>query len=182
VIAALTAAIVVPVSLLPGSPAAGGQRQRPAHPLAAAKAAHAAIVIDPQVGETFARAPASAKPKLTAEQAWAQFARVNRWGSTAVPSGVHVRLGLLTLPAGPASAPGSGRLVKVNGEAYTADNELAYGYSSPSGCLTLNPRLTVPPKARCMFWTFLSASTGEQIESTYQKIGHWHWLVNHDGL
>jgi hypothetical protein len=177
VAAVVAAAIIAPLSLLPGSPASGGQHQSSVRPSAGSKTAHAPIVIDPQIGETFARAPASATPTLTAQQAWARFAHVNHWGGTSVPAGVHVQLGLLTLPVGPADAPGTGNLPKSNGKAYTADNELTYGYSSPSGCPTLNPRLEAPPGAHCISWVFLNANTGKQIDSTYQKVGHWHWRL-----
>lgn len=177
VIAALTIAIVIPLNLLPedGSVPA-------THPLARPATRHAAITIDPQVGETFAPAPESATPKLTAQQAWVRYMRHIGNTQIVIPSTVHVQLGLLTLPAGPASAPGTSNLTKVNGKAYNAYNELAYGYSSPSACVTLNPRLTAPRGARCIYWDFLDANTGQQIDSTYQKIGHWHWLMNYNGL
>lgn len=136
------------------------------------------ITIDPQTGLTFAAAPSSAAPRLTAQQAWARFTR----HKSPIPSDVHAHLGLLTSPVGPATAPGTSHLVKARGEAYTALNELVYGYSSSSGCVTMNPRLLPPPDARCIFWEFLDANTGQQIEGTYQKIGHWHWLYNPKGL
>lgn len=133
------------------------------------------ITIDPQVGMTFAPAPQGVKPALTAAEAWAKYARLNGDRNTAIPSNVTVTLGLLTLPIGPTGPNYS--------EAYTAHNELAYGYSSPSagsGCVTLNPRLRPPPYARCIQWDFLDANTGKQIVSTWQKIGHWQWLINHN--
>ena len=74
--------------------------QRSAPAAAGAAPAWRTITIDPQVGETFAPAPASAAPKLTAQQAWARYARQNGSDHTAIPSFVHVRLGLLTLPVG----------------------------------------------------------------------------------
>ena len=80
------------------------------------------------------------------------------------------QVGFYTLPAGPNGPSGT--------ETYINHNELAYGYSSPSACLTLNPRLLPPPGARCIFWTFLDASTGKQIVSSFQKIGHWHWRTD----
>lgn len=150
---------------------------RPVRASAKSAAWHAAITIDPQIGETFAPAPASAKPRLTAQQAWARYT-----GETVIASGIRVRLGLLTLPVGPADAPGTGDLPKFNGEAYTALNELAYGYSAPRGCVTMNPRLLPPPGAQCLYWEFLNANTGKQIDSTEQKIGHWHWRIDPNGL
>jgi hypothetical protein len=185
VLAAVAAAIVVPLTLLSGSSAAGGRQQRPAHALAASDTERETIMINPQIGMTFAPAPTSAAPKLTGQQAWAQYLRHLASPHTGIPSGVHVQLGLLTLPVGPASLPGTNGLPKSGGKAYTALNELAYGYSSPSGgsgCATLNPRLTPPPDARCISWTFLGANTGEQIDSTWQKVGNWHWLYNSKGL
>lgn len=155
--------------------------KRLAHALARSASNDRTIVIVPQYGETFTPVAVSAAPALTAGQAWARFARLNSWSRTGVPSGVHVQLGHFTLPVGPADAPGTSHLVKANGEAYTALNELAYGYSSPSGCVTMNPRLLPPPDARCLFWTFLNANTGKQIVSSYQMIGHWHWLINPNG-
>jgi hypothetical protein len=155
-----------------------GDLQRPEGAAARAAPAWRTITIDPQVGETFAPAPASAAPKLTAQQAWARYARENGSDHAAIPSVVHVRLGLLTLPVGPANAPGTSNLTISNGEAYTALNELAYGYSSPSGCVSMNPWVLFPPDARCIEWDFLNANTGTQIDSTWQKIGHWHMLMN----
>jgi hypothetical protein len=140
-----------------------------AHALRRTAPAHGMIRIDPQIGETFA--PVSGAAPLTARQAWARFARLNGSQSTAIPAGVHVQLGLLILPAGPADAPGASHLVQINGEAYTAHNELAYGYSSMSGCPTANPWLVAPPHAQCLSWTFLDASSGKQIDSTWQKLG-----------
>jgi hypothetical protein len=89
---------------------------------------------------------------------------------TAIPSFVRVQLGLLTLPIGPTGPGGA--------EAYTAHNELVYGYSAPSGCMSTNPRILFPANARCLRWDFLNANTGNQIDSTWQKIGHWHVLTN----
>jgi hypothetical protein len=185
VIAVATAAIVFPLTLLPGSPAASARQQRPAFALAGSGAKRAAIAIDPQIGETFAPAPASAAPKLTGQQAWERYMRHLADPRTGIPRGTQVQLGLLTLPVGPANLPGTSGLPKSNGKAYTALNELAYGYSSPtsgSGCATLNPRLTPPRDARCISWTFLTADTGVQIDSTWQKVGNWHWVYNPKGF
>ena len=137
---------------------------------AAAASGRRTITIDPHVGETFAPAPASAAPQLTAQQAWARYTRRTGDDHTAIPSFVRVQLGLLTLPIGPTGPGGS--------EAYTAHNELAYGYSSPSGCLSMNPRVLFPPGAHCIRWDFLDANTGKQIDSTWQVIGHPRLLTN----
>ena len=123
VIAVLAAAIAVPLILLPGSSATGGLHQRPARGLAESAYKRATIAINPQIGQTFTLASASAAPKLTAQQAWTRFARLNRWSRTAIPSSVHVQLGFYTLPAGPNGPGGT--------ETYINHNELAYGYSSP---------------------------------------------------
>jgi hypothetical protein len=119
------------------------------------------VTIDPLVGETFAPAPASAAPRLTAGQTWARYATRLGATATAIPSGVRVRLGLLTLPIGPQPDGAT---------AYTAHDELAYGYSWPSGCLSTLPG-AIPPGARCLSWTFLNANTGRQIDQTWQKLG-----------
>src|SRR5215469_2921796 len=101
-IAVATAAILIPLSLVPAGGTAPSTR-----PLAELAAGHATITIDPQIGEIFTAAPASATPKLTAQQAWARFMRHIGSARTFIPSGVHVQLGLLTLPVGPAAAPGT---------------------------------------------------------------------------
>jgi hypothetical protein len=144
--------------------------QRSAPAAAGAASERRTITIDPQVGETFAPAPASAVPKLTAQQAWARYMRQNGDDHTAIPPFVRVQLGLLTLPIGPTGPGGA--------EAYTAHNDLVYGYSSPSGCVSMNPRVLFLPGAHCISWDFLNANTGKQIDSTWQKIGHWHVLTN----
>jgi hypothetical protein len=182
VIAVLTAAIVVPLTLLPGGGASSSAGTGPAaagHPARAGSATgHATITINPQAGETFAPAPVSARPELTAQQAWARYMNHLAISRAGIPSGTHAQLGLFTLPVGPANLPVPNNLPKANGKAYSSLNELAYGYSAPSACVTINPRLVAPPNARCLSWTFLNADTGQQIVSTYQQIGHWHWLID----
>jgi len=86
---------------------------------------------------------------------------------TALPSFIRVKLGLLTLPTG---RGGTGP--------YTAHNELTYGYSTPSGCVSANPRVIFPRNARCISWEFLDANTGSLIDGTWQAVGHWHVLTN----
>lgn len=135
---------------------------RSAGDVAGAAVVRKTITIDPQVGETFAPAPRSARPRLTARQAWARYTH-----DTVLPSSINAQLGLLTLPTGPG---GTGP--------YTAHNELTYGYSStPSGCVTMNPRVIFPPSARCIMWQFLDANTGREIDSTWQILGHPHMLT-----
>jgi hypothetical protein len=121
---------------------------------------------------TFAPAPASARPRLTAQQAWARYMRQLGYPRhTALPSFMRARLGLFTLPVGPG---GSGP--------YTAHNELTYGYSTPSACTTRNPRVMFPPNARCVGWDFLDANTGNQIVSTEQFIGNWQVLTDFNAM
>jgi len=151
-------------------------QQVPARAATADRAVPATITIDPQIGETFALAPSSATPRLTAQQAWQRYAEQAHSSRATIPSFVTARLGLYTLPVGPVG-PGTGHLVQRNGEAYTALNQLVYGFSSPSGCVSTDPYVTFPPDAHCIEWTFLNANTGKMIDSTWQKIGHWHVLV-----
>lgn len=74
--------------------------------------------------------PAPGNTVQVGAAAWAEFAQPNNWGSTALPTDTTTQLGLLTLPAGPADAPGAGNFAHSNGEAYTALNQLAWGFSS----------------------------------------------------
>lgn len=113
----------------------------------------------------------------------AALAELNSSKRTTIPSFVTVRLGFLTLAVGPADAPGAGRLVHHGSKAFTAYNELAYGFSAPSGCAPMLPpsggaQLPARSGAHCVEWTFLNANTGKQIDSTWQKIGHWHMRTN----
>ncbi len=118
------------------------------------------ITIDPQAGETFAQAPAGAAPALTAQQAWAKYTREIGYSDDAIPSKVTVRLGLLTLPVGPVGPGGS--------EAYTARNELVYGYSGHSCPASRNPRVHSLPPNPCIEWDFVDARTGHMVDQTWQ--------------
>jgi hypothetical protein len=135
------------------------------------------ITIDPGVGETFTLTPAR-HPALTASQAWARFAQDgNNRMSKAIPARVHPRLGLFTLPVGPADAPGTSKLAKKDGEAYTALDELTWGYSWHE-CGPVMPPVPLPGSTRapapaptadhCTEWLFLNANPGAQIELTWQ--------------
>lgn len=127
-----------------------------------AAAVTATITIDPATGETFAPPPASAKPALTAQQAWAKYTQADRsYRSPAIPANMTAHLGLLTLPLGPSGPGGS--------EAYTAHNELVYGYSWHSCPVSRNPRVKKLPPNPCTEWNFLNASTGQQIDQTWQQ-------------
>ncbi len=80
-----------------------------------------------------------------------------------IPSGVmSVRLGLLTLPLGPSGPNGA--------EAYTAHDELAYGFSWHRYPVSANPRVTKLPPNPCREWNFLDANTARQIDETWQLI------------
>jgi hypothetical protein len=117
------------------------------------------ITIDPAIGETFIPPPQAALPGLTPEEAWAGFAKLNGSSVTDIPVEVTVSLGLLTLPVG--TVPG-GEMV------YTAQNQLAYGFSwhsCPPSTLEAAPSSEGP----CTQWLFLDASTGEQIDQTWQQ-------------
>lgn len=142
----------------------------------------AKITINPNTGETFTPTSSSntptssSKPVLTASQAWADFAQLNNWGSTEIPVGTTAQLGLLTLPAGPADAPGAANLTQSNGEAYTALNQLAWGFSSKQCGPVLPPvpvpgtsPTPVPTPSNCVEWLFLDANTGTQIDLTWQQ-------------
>jgi hypothetical protein len=119
------------------------------------------ITIDPQVGEIFQPAPVNAAPTLTAQQVWAKYASRQGSSSTAIPAKVTVKLGLLTLPIGPSGPSGT--------ERYTAYRQLAYGYSTHACPKSRNPHITSLPANPCIYWDFLNANTGHQIDSTYQQ-------------
>jgi hypothetical protein len=137
----------------------------------------AVITINPANGETFTPT-SSGNPALTASQAWADFAQLNNWGSTEIPAGTTAQLGLLTLPAGSADAPGAGNLTQSGGEAYTALNQLAWGFSSKQCGPVLPPApvpgsstspAPAPTPSNCVEWLFLDANTGAQIDLTWQQ-------------
>jgi len=127
------------------------------------------ITIDPQIGITFGPAPQDAAPKLTALQAFKRYERVGEVRQVpSIPSNVTVKLGLLTVPVGPADAPGASKLAKKNGIAYTMLNQLAYGYSWHSCPASRNPYVQTLPANPCIEWNFVDANTGKQIIETYQ--------------
>jgi hypothetical protein len=126
------------------------------------------------IGQTFT--PTSGSPALTAAQAYAGFAQLNKWARTAMPGYVTAQLGLLTLPVGPADAPGTSNLTKSGGEAYTALNELAWGFSWKECPIVMPPTPTpgaspapVPTPKICKAWLFLDANTGHMIDQTWQQ-------------
>jgi hypothetical protein len=130
----------------------------------------ATITINAKLGETFAPAPASAAPALTAQQAWLRYAKSIGSRLSSMPRGVTARLGSFTLPVGSANEPNTSRLTKSNGKAYIALNQLAYGYSRHSCPVYLGrlPGMRPPPRTPCVAWLFLNANTGQMIIETWQ--------------
>jgi hypothetical protein len=134
------------------------------------------IVVNAASGATFAPAPTGASPALTAEQAWADYVKV-AGGSANIPSGVNIQLGLVTWPSGSADAPGASGETIVNGVAYVALNELAYGYSEPSPCRPTfleapgQPSAASSSSGSCVDWLFVDANSGQQIMETWQNVG-----------
>ena len=61
-------------------------QQVPARAATAHRAVPATITIDPQIGETFAPAPSSATPRLTAQQAWQRYAEQAHSSRATIPS------------------------------------------------------------------------------------------------
>jgi hypothetical protein len=109
----------------------------------------------------FAPAPAWSKPALTPSQAWARYVKVNTsYHGSAIPRGVSVQLGLLTLPIGRTGPHGA--------EAYLAHNELVYGYRWHQCPQSQGPPGSTLPPNPCIEWNFLNASTGGQIVQTWQ--------------
>ncbi len=138
--------------------------QRPSRPATMATT----VTIDSNIGETFAPAPQDAAPKLTAEQAFAQQRRRNGRGVIPIPSGVTVKLGLLTIPAGPTN-PHTGHVVTKDGIAYAALNELAWGYSWHWCPMSRNPAVAGRVPGPCTRWNFLDANTGREIDEAWQQ-------------
>jgi len=115
------------------------------------------ITVEPGIHETFAPPPADAAPAMTAAEAWAGWERHAEIpaNTTAIPANTTVQLGLLTLPVGPYCGAECHGLIVQNGIAYTALNQLAWGYSWPA----------FPHRhSHSMNWIFLDASTGLMIE------------------
>jgi hypothetical protein len=150
----LTAGLVVGLTGIPAS-------SRPAR-------AATTIVIDSNIGETFAPAPRYAAPKLTAEQAFALQRRRHGRRVIPIPAGVTVRLGLLTILAGPTN-PHTGHVVTKDGIAYAALNELAWGYSWHWCPMSRNPLRPGRVHGPCTRWNFLNADTGREIDENWQQ-------------
>lgn len=185
----VTVGAVVAVAL--GALVSGFFLARPHTVSAWAATVPATVIISAGVGETFAPAPASATPVLTAQQAWQRYSEHLGSSVTTIPSSVTARLGLFTLEAAPADDPEATGLPKSNGKAYTALNQLAYGYSWHScppvmHAPSITPRATTTqsaparpstasepasaPRLRtpCIAWLFLDANNGRMIVQTWQ--------------
>jgi len=169
--------IIIGAAVLLGALAAGilASRLQQAPARAATTAAvTATITIDPKLEITLAPPPPSATPALSAQQAWLRYAKHVGSHRTTMPSDITARLGLFTLPVGPANSPGTGRLPKSHHEAYTALNQLVYGYSWHSCPIySYGPGMTPPPVSStpCIEWLFLDANTGNMIVETWQTYG-----------
>ena len=113
---------------------------------------------------------------LTAEQAWADYI-ADAGGSSSIPPDASIQLGLVTWPSGSADAPSASNETIVNGVAYLAFNELAYGYSVPSACRGTylqapgEASTPTPSSDSCVDWLFVDANTGHQIMETWQNVG-----------
>jgi hypothetical protein len=152
----------------------------------------ATVPINPNIGETFAPAPPSAAPALTAQQAWHRYAEQARSRNTTIPSFVIAQLGLFTLKASPPGDPETAGLPGPDGKFYTPRNELPYGYSWHScppvmGVPSPGPRAATTqsaparpsatsesasaprPPNPCVAWLFLDANTGRMIVQTWQQ-------------
>lgn len=112
-------------------------------------------------GMVFVPAPRGARPKLTPQQAWANYTKVNTsYRTSAIPRNVSVHLGVLTEAIGPTRPGGS--------VTYLPDNELVYGYSWHSCPESQGPPGATLPPNPCIEWNFLKADTGRQIVDTWQ--------------
>jgi hypothetical protein len=117
------------------------------------------ITIDRHTHETFAP-PGSALPATTSTQAYAEWERDTGASQTTIPRDTTVHLGLLTLPVGPYCGAECHGLTVRNGIAYSALNQLAYGYSWPAFPHRYSHRMN---------WIFLDASTGQMIVGFLQQ-------------
>jgi hypothetical protein len=128
------------------------------------------VAINPGIGETFAPAPRSAAPALTAQQAWQRYAEQAGSSHTTIPSFVTARLGLFTMDASPPGDPQIAGLPTSNGKFYTPHNELSYGYSWHSCPPVLGVlKSRTPPPNPCRAWLFLDANTGHMVVQTWQR-------------
>ena len=123
-----------------------------------ARAVDAKTIRIPGTEIVFAPSPPGAVPAMTARQAWARFSRGER--HKAIPAGTTVQLGRLTVPIGPyCGRECDGHPVR-DGIAYTALDQLAYGYSW----------LAFPHRhLKDKNWIFLDATTGTMIIGTVSR-------------
>ena len=109
---------------------------------------------------TFAPPPLpAAAPALTAQQAANAYLAKLGHSPMNIPSGMSVSVGLLTIPVGPDCGPEceNGNIIS-NGIAYSALNQLAYGYA-----ISTCPQGSSRPAEQCTKWLFLDANTGNLI-------------------
>ena len=123
-----------------------------------ARAIDANTIRIPGTEIVFAPPPPGAVPAVTAKQAWARFSTGER--HKAITPGTTAQLGLLTVPIGPyCGRECDGHPVR-DGIAYTALNQLAYGYSW----------LAFPHRhLKNRNWIFLDANTGKMIIGTVSR-------------
>jgi hypothetical protein len=151
-IAALTAAVVLPLVLV------GGIARSWSVPAFAVHATTGPVTVNAR-GTTFRPEPGHAsRAKLSAAQAYADY---NHGGS--IPSRVSYGYGALTVPLGPGT-PGRDLL----------HNQPVWAFSTITGCPVISTGIgtTSPPQSpgqRCTAWTFLDPSDGSQILSTYSS-------------
>ena len=123
-----------------------------------------ATVTIPGTDEVWAPPPANAAAApslLTADQAWAKFSAAQ--GDTSVPPGTSVQLGVITQSVGPWCGKECDNLQNINGTAYAAYNQLAYGYYWRA-CTVSQAELD------CQHWFFLDAKTGELITGVLPRL------------
>lgn len=125
----------------------------------AAPVASTITLVNSNPPETFAPPPADAAPALTAQQAANAYLDTLGHSPVDIPSDVSVSLGSLTIPVGPdcGTECENGNTVS-NGIAYSALNEVAYGYG-----VTTCPQGSSLPADQCTKWLFLDANTGKLI-------------------
>ncbi|HET7385867.1 MAG TPA: hypothetical protein VFJ19_04295 [Nocardioidaceae bacterium] len=161
---AAVAAIVIPAVLVSGGHGSGGKRgispvstnASGASPKVLSNANP--VVIDSSIPETFTRANSNATAPMSADAVFTEYAKANGSALQRPPSNVNVQLGYLTLAVG-AGDPG----------AYTAKDELVWSFSSSSCPPNLGMVTPAPSSNPCVEWLFLDATTGQEIDDTWQQ-------------
>ncbi|HET7173826.1 MAG TPA: hypothetical protein VFI30_06075 [Nocardioidaceae bacterium] len=159
---AVTITITTPLVLnrVRGDHSQGGRTMAVTHHIRRSVTATAdeQVVIDSSIPETFVSAGPTVTAGMSARAAWQAYARLNGSSVEAPPSDVTVQLGYLTLPVG-AGDPGE----------FTANGQLTWSYhwQSCAPSTGLNP--SPAPTTQCVEWLFLDASTGTEIDNTWQQ-------------